>query len=434
MSKAQVIEPLFSPPATQATRIQDGYEESYQAGNFGIPPAEVLILGTRGVPARHGGFETFAEQLSVYLKKRGWNPSVYCQEPRKDQNRAIKWESWSGVRRILVPSRDSGSVASMIYDLRCVIDAARRPGTILLLGYNTAVFVIILRLLGRKIIINMDGLEWKRAKWSRPVKIWFWLNERIATYLGHTLIADHPEIRNHLSKIARPSKLVMIPYGAPLVSDAPMAPLEKMGLAAKQFFVSIARVEPENSQLEVVRAFSATPRGRSLLVLGKLDESNAYHRAVRQAASDEVIFPGPIYEKNILASLRFHAAGYCHGHTVGGTNPSLVEALGAGCPVIAHDNPFNRWTAGPSQFFFKDMGACQRVFDYVCANPDALEIARQAAFQQHKRRFELDHVLGQYERLLGFDWQHYVEGSLSFSAFSLTSQLAAFRNDTTTSS
>ena len=378
--------------------------------------SDVLILGTRGIPAAHGGFETFAQQLSQYLSARGWNSSVYCQAGDLPAGLGVTEDSWKGVKRILIPSRNGGSFASILYDLRCVLDASRRPGKVLLLGYNTAIFALLLSLRGREVIINMDGLEWQRPKWSRPARLWLWLNEKLAAKLSTTMVADHPEIKNHLATIAPVSKVVMIPYGAPAVTCASEAPLRSLGLTPQQFYVCISRVEPENSQLELVRAFSARCRGQTLVMLGKLDPANAYHRAVREAASDEVKFVGAIYDKQVLASLRYHAAAYCHGHTVGGTNPSLVEALGAGCAVIAHDNRFNRWTAGGGQFFFRDAQACQSIFDFVGDHPDALERARQAARAQHQAKFELDDVLGRYERLIGFEMQAYCEAPFGLSA------------------
>ncbi len=371
--------------------------------------SDVLILGTRGIPAAHGGFETFAQQLSLYLQRHGWNPSVYCQADNLDHGKGVTEDTWNGVKRIMIPSRDGGSLASISYDLRCVLDASRRPGRILLLGYNTAVFATLLSMRGREVTINMDGLEWQRPKWSRIARAWLWMNEKIAAKLSTTMVADHPEIKAHLVRFAPASKVVMIPYGAPAVMNAEEAPLRSLGLTPRSFYVCISRIEPENSQLDLVRAFAAVPREQTLVMLGKLDPSNAYHRAVREAAGPNVLFTGPIYDKEMLASLRFHAAAYCHGHTVGGTNPSLVEALGAGCAVIAHDNKFNRWTAGLTQFFFRDVASCQAIFDHVSNNPAVLDAARAAARLQHRTKFELDDVLARYERLIGFELQTYCE-------------------------
>ncbi|MEI9851626.1 MAG: hypothetical protein WDN24_13170 [Sphingomonas sp.] len=158
----------------------------------------------------------------------------------------------------------------------------------------------------------------------------FWLNEQAGARLATVAIADHPEIANHLRGAGR-SDAVMIPYGADLVTEADPALLSPYGIAPHRYFISIARIEPENSILEIVEAFSRRPRGAQLMVLGRLEpETNPYHRQVRAAASGEVLFPGAIYEAAALAALRFHALAYMHGHQVGGTNPSLVESARRG--------------------------------------------------------------------------------------------------------
>ena len=163
-----------------------------------------------------------------------------------------------------------------------------------------------------------------------------------------------------------------------------------------RYLVSIARIEPDNNILTMVQAFSRRPRGVRLVVLGTLSVSNPYHRAVEDAAGTEVLFPGAIYEADHVQALRAHALAYLHGHTVGGTNPSLVEALWAGNAVIAHDNPFNRGTAGEGQFYFTDGDSCEAAIERVLADPDAVAAARTAA-RARAERFRWEDVLAAYE-------------------------------------
>lgn len=360
-------------------------------------PKQLNILGIRGIPGAHGGFETFAERLAPWLVARGWSVAVYCQgETRHDADpRTLIEDNWRGVTRLTFDTRRTGAVATMEFDLACVRDVVTRPGIDLVLGYNTAVFNLRERFAGRRVLMNMDGIEWKRQKWSLPAKLWLLANEILGYNLAHIAIADHPEIARHLQRrgFKRP---VMIPYGADLVVDAPTQPLAALGLEADRYYVAIGRIEPENSVLEVVRSFAARPRAMQLVVLGKRDPDNAYHRAVTEAAGDRVIFPGPIYDKDQLRSLRFHARAYVHGHQVGGTNPSLVEALGAGNAVIAHDNRFNRWTAGENQFFFADEAALADIWEQLEGDEPALLASRRAARARHARDFQWEAVLEQY--------------------------------------
>ena len=357
------------------------------------------ILGTRGIPAAHGGFESFVAKLAPYLRDRGHGVLVYCQadDPREGQNR---WEDdWHGIHRVFFAPRRNGALGTMEFDAACVRDVIGRPGIDLVLGYNTAVFNAAERLKRRRIAMNMDGIEWKRDKWSLPAKAWFFMNELAGANLCDVPIADHPEIARHTQRRSLRTP-VMIPYGADAVLSAPQDSVRAMGLEPDRYCISIARIEPENSIVPIVRAFSAARRGMKLVVLGKLDEDNAYHRQVRAAASDEVIFPGAIYDLPTVQALRYHARAYVHGHTVGGTNPSLVEALGAGNAVIAHDNRFNRWVAGEGHFYFTDEAQLGAVFGRIRADGEAVAAARTAARVRHTEAFTWDRILREYERVL----------------------------------
>ena len=359
---------------------------------------QVNILGIRGLPASHGGFESFAAKLAPYLQQRGHDILVYCQDD-EDGAPAYREDDWHGIRRVFIAPRLAGAMATVEFDLACIRDVAQRPGVDLVLGYNTAVFSAWQRLKHRKIAMNMDGIEWKRDKWGGLAKAWFYLNEIAGSNLCTVAIADHPEIARHVERRTK-KKAVVIPYGADLIDAAPLHPLEPMGLQPNGYYISIARIEPENSILEIVRAFSAAPRDAKLIVLGRLEDENGYHTAVRECASRDVIFPGAIYDPDVVSALRFHARAYVHGHTVGGTNPSLVEALGAGNAVIAHDNRFNRWVAGNKHRYFSDEAGLAELFASCEADSDWLEVARRQARKRHSEAFQWDDILARYETLL----------------------------------
>jgi glycosyltransferase involved in cell wall biosynthesis len=357
----------------------------------------LLILGTRGIPAEHGGFETFAERLSLYLVSKGWRVIVYCQESGSGDTYISKW---NGVDRVCIPVKYTGSFGSIVFDWMSILHALRLNSLCLTLGYNTAIFSLLLRLKGVVNIFNMDGIEWRRAKWGFVAKFWFWFNDWAGCLIGNHLIADHPGIKLHLTSRVSPDKITTIAYGADEVTSAAVFPVESFGLISGRFITVIARAEPENSLLEIVKGFSAKPRGLHLVVLGNYSDTNAYHRSVKNAAGPEVKFLGAIYDKLVVQALRFHSAAYVHGHQVGGTNPSLVEALGAGNAVIAHDNRFNRWVAGDAALYFRDADSFSTCMDRVQLESEVLAELQTYARKRFVKDFTWNKVLGQYEDLL----------------------------------
>ncbi len=361
---------------------------------------KLSILGCRGVPAQHGGFETFAEQLSLYLVARGHEVTVYCQSEKEAGAPAEAREDvWRGVKRVTLHG-SAGPYGTMAFDLRATRHALSRKGLILTLGYNTAVFSVLYRLFGRTSLMNMDGLEWKREKWSKLQRLWLRCNEYAGAKLSTHLIADHPEIGRHLEGIVPAKKISVIPYGADPVTASGFDVLRRWNLEPNRYALCVARLEPDNSILSIVRAFSKRPRGYPLLVLGALRSESAYHRQIRESASDEVVFAGAVYVRSQVNALRYHARMYLHGHRVGGTNPSLVEALAAGSPVVAHDNSFNRGVAGPGAKYFSSEEELEQVLARLEREPGELESMRRASFERHAEGFGLDRTNAAYEALL----------------------------------
>lgn len=360
---------------------------------------KLSILGTRGIPANHGGFETFAERLALYLTEKGWVVTVYCQS---NEHGTIRRDAWRGVQRVWIPSALPGPLGTILFDWRSTCHAVMNQydDLILTLGYNTAIFSLLYKLRSMRNVINMDGLEWKRAKWPLPHKIWLWINERLGCIFGDHLIADHPRIEDHLATRVRRNKITMIPYGADEISESDVSLILKLGLEPQKYAVVIARPEPENSLLEIVRAFSSKKRIIKLVLLGSYDDRQPYHARVMAAASEDVIFLGAIYDKSIVSSIRKNALLYIHGHQVGGTNPSLVEAMGAGSPILAHDNQFNTWVAGEKSHYFIDEVECAGALDLLLNEKDELESMSDSSRLRFRNNFTWASILNRYEILL----------------------------------
>jgi glycosyltransferase involved in cell wall biosynthesis len=371
------------------------------------PPKAISIMGIRGLPARHGGFETFTERLAPYLVAAGWNVTVYCQE---DEKAPVRESMWNGIRRIHIGVGPDTAVNSIRFDWACISHAVReRPPIVLTLGYNTAAFGLRLRAAGIPNVMNMDGIEWSRDKWGWMARAWLYLNDW-AGCLGAThLVADHPEIARHLASRVSARKISTIPYGTTDIADSGAAPLQPYGLAPGRFATLIARPEPENSILEIVQAFSARQRGFELVVLGNFTPDRVpYHARVMSAASKEVRFLGAIYDQPTVRALRKHSALYLHGHRVGGTNPSLLEAMGAGNPVLAHDNRFNRWVVAEGAEYFDSARTCGDALDRLLDDTDARTRLGQAAMDRAFSTFAWVDVLHAYTTLLTdvHSWVH----------------------------
>ncbi len=358
---------------------------------------KISILGTRGIPAQHGGFETFAEHFSVYLQKKGWQVVVYCQ---KEGSGEKVEDIWKGIHRVHIPVKQTGAFGTIAFDWKSTFHAASRRIPVLTLGYNTAFFCLIYRFKGLKNIINMDGLEWRRAKWSKLERAWLYLNEKLGAWFGNHLIADHPEIKNHLKRFTRADKITVIPYSAEIITTADTKWITKYALTPNNYSLVIARPEPENSILDIVRAYSFRKRGMPLVILGNYSPQNEYHKKVLDAASDEVKFIGAIYDAPAVQALRFHARLYMHGHTVGGTNPSLVEALGAGSPILAHDNKFNRWVAGMGAHFFDSEEECERKISTLLKDDQEITAMRQKSWKQYNENFTSSRIYDSYENII----------------------------------
>lgn len=310
----------------------------------------LAILGTRGIPALYGGFETFAEELSVRLVTRGMEVTVYCEAGVGD-----KAQTYRGVRLVHIPVGRFGPLTTIIFDLLCLWHARKSFDVVYMLGYGASIFCFIPRLWGREVWINMDGVEWARSKWGSVAKAWFKIMEAVAMWTPDRVIADAEEIHRHLrSRHPHLPPVSVIAYGASVVKEAPDARLlEEWQLTPGRYYLVVCRLEPENSVREIVEGYLQSDSAHPLVVVGGLDPTSGYVQQLLQLKKERVRFIGPVYQKEKLQALRYHTLAYFHGHTVGGTNPSLLEALGCGNLVIAHNNAFNREVAGERASYFR---------------------------------------------------------------------------------
>lgn len=367
------------------------------------PRPTVRLLGTHGVPAAYGGFETAAEHIGYYLRDRGWRVVVYCQQPGAG---ATHTDVWRGLERVHIHEEREGWLGTASFDarsIRHVLDHTGETGpqdACITFGYNTGVFNVAQRLRRIPNVINMDGMEWTRRRWGLAKQGILLANERFAGVVGDVLVADHPVIARYLSRHFGAKRVETITYGGVPVHDAPTQPVRDLGLEPGRYATVICRPIPENSLVEIVQGWSAQRRGMPLVVLGTFTRDDAYHREVLEAAGDEVTFPGAIYDPATVQALRFHSALYLHGHTVGGTNPSLVEAMAAGNAVVAHDNAYNRWVVDKGGWYFRDAAHLDYVVTTLLADPGLRERMGAHSRRRFEAEFTWERIGSQYEDAL----------------------------------
>ncbi|SFI62336.1 DUF1972 domain-containing protein [Olleya namhaensis] len=311
---------------------------------------KIGILGTRGIPNYHGGFEQFAEFFAVYLAKNNHEVYVY-----NSSTHPFKEKKFKGVNIIHCkdPEEKIGTVGQFIYDLNCILDARKRNFDVLLqLGYTSN--SIWRRLLPQKatIVTNMDGLEWKRSKYSSKVRSFLKYAEGLAVKSSDFLISDSIGIQNYLKENYKVDSKY-IAYGAEVFNQPDISILKEYKLEANNYNMLIARLEPENNIETILDGVAKSKKKTPFIVVGKHDV-NKFGAYLKEKFKNHtnIKFQGGIYNLEHLNNLRHFSNLYFHGHSVGGTNPSLLEAMASNSLIIANNNQFNKSILQDNAFYF----------------------------------------------------------------------------------
>lgn len=310
---------------------------------------KIGILGTRGIPNRYGGYEQCAEFLAVGLVQKGHKVYVY-----NSHNHEYQGSEWHGVHIVHCndPEEKMGTAGQFLYDLNCIKDARKKHFDIVLqLGYTSSSVWWWRWPKDAVNLVNMDGLEWKRSKYSAKVQ-WFLKHaEKWAAKHGDMLIADSVGIQKHLAETYG-KQSVFIPYGAEVFETPDVSVPGKYALAPYDYHLLIARMEPENNIEMIIKGYLETAQEKPLVIIGKTDNKFGTYLKQQYGANEQLRFIGGIYDMQLINNLRYYAQLYFHGHSVGGTNPSLLEAMACHCLIAAHDNIFNRSVLGGDAFYF----------------------------------------------------------------------------------
>lgn len=360
--------------------------------------ASLAILGTRGIPARYGGFETFAEELSRGLSDCGIAVTVFCEAA--DESEGPEYYGRVSLRYVKAPA--CGPLRTVVFDIRCLWLARKDYDVVYMLGYGASAFCFLPRLWGKRVWINVDGLEWARAKWGLLARLYLRTMEVVAMFTPSRIIADADGIRDYLaSRYHRMPACSVIPYGCRIATSAPSQTLlAEWGLLPEEYYVVVCRLEPENHVLEILQGFQRSSSVRKLIVIGDYKVENKYINKLMAIPDPRIQFLGAQYDRQKLYALRYYAAGYFHGHSVGGTNPSLLEAMGCGSLVIAHDNCFNREVLGTNGFFFHDLGQItEHIFNIENVELN-IDLFKNGALQRAKEVYNWPRIITAYEQLI----------------------------------
>ena len=352
------------------------------------------ILGTRGVPNEYGGFEQFAAYLSKGLVEKGHAVTVY--DPH---NHSYKQNEWNGVHIVhcFDPEFLLGTAGQFIYDLNCIIDARRRKFDILLiLGYTSS------SIWGRWfpkesiVVTNMDGMEWKRAKYSNWSQRYLFYAEKLAVKFSDFCIADSLAIQQYLDKKYK-IQTKYISYGAEIIQEENRGTLSAYGVTEYDYFMVMARMEPENNVETILAGICSVKDHQKILVIGNTD--NAYGRnLVKKFGNDvNVLFTGSIHDAVTLHTLKTYSLLYFHGHSVGGTNPSLLEAMASGALICAHDNLFNRAVLGEAAFYFSSAKDVSETVMHISRNADTAKMIKKN-LEKIKQEHSWDTIITAYEQ------------------------------------
>jgi len=356
---------------------------------------KIAILGTRGIPNSYGGFEQFAEYLSLGLMRQGHDVTVY-----NSHNHTYKENSWNNVKIIHCydPEYLIGTAGQFVYDLNCILDCRKRQFDIILqLGYTSS-SVWLRRLLNKNkftVTTNMDGHEWKRSKYSKSVQKFLKYAEKLAVRNSGHLIADSMAIKAYL-KNKYDANSTYIPYGAHIFNDPDENVLIKYRLFPYTYDALIARLEPDNSIEVILDGVARSSSERPFLVIGNSETKYGLYLRNKFSSCRNIRFLNGIYDINVLNNLRFYSCLYFHGHTVGGTNPSLLEAMASSALICAHDNIYNASILGNNAYYFRSSTDVQQTLDSVDKNAEENKIKILNNLRKIEGSYSWDKIIDQY--------------------------------------
>lgn len=376
----------------------------------------VFIIGSRGLPAQYGGFETFVDQLV----SRQVSPDIQYHVACLSTDQAYQHFDYKGVDCFTIKAPKLGPACVITYDMMAINYALRvikkqgieQPVFYVLgntIGAFVAPFARKIHKIGGRFYINPDGLEWKRAKWAKPIQAYLKYSEKIMTRHADLVISDNPGIESYIKEAYPWSKTTYIAYGTDLSptsltsQDSKVRELyQKWQTQEKNYYLILGRFVPENNYETAIREFMASSTKRDLVIICN-HEDNPYFEELRARTGFDqdprVKFVGTVYDQDLLKYIRKEAFAYIHGHEVGGTNPGLLEALAQTDLNLVLGVSFNQTVAkDTAQYWTKETGNLAHLIDQVDSLEDVSEWGQRAKANM-KQNFTWEKIVGEYEEL-----------------------------------
>ncbi len=359
------------------------------------PQISVAIIGSRGIPAKYGGYETITQDLSIGLVQKGFKVYVACESKGFKRN---PYGIFQGVNLVYFPIINSIRNLSdvMLYDALSVFWSTFNVDVIYMLSYTNSPLLIFPRIFGKTILVNADGLEWKRRKHGKFLRFLLKSFELVSLKIADRMVVDSQALGVYYKQNYTVSTSY-VPYGTKEIAPLDSNNLKRYNLEPNGYYLLIARLEPENNIDLVIDEFKKSTSRKKLVVVAPL-KSSSYVKNLLESKSDRVLFLGGIYEPKLQRTLRHNCFAYIHGHEVGGTNPTLVEALSCRNIILALDVPFNREVAGEGAIYFnKSTGDLEKKMEQIEANSDidSFHDAREQGYQRYKLKYSVSGMVNE---------------------------------------
>lgn len=357
---------------------------------------KIAIIGTRGIPANYGGFETFAEECASGLVQRGHEVTVYGRSHYVPRS----MKTYRGVRLIVLPTLEWKYTDTIVHTFLSILNAVfRKYDAILICNAANSVFAWIPRIFGTPVAVNVDGIERLRKKWNLLGRIYYRLGEFFSTLFPNTIVADARVIEKYY-RDRYGAESVYIPYGARTEKPASQTVLNRYQLAPDEYFLYVSRLEPENNAHLVIRAFEKLDTSKRMVIVGDAPYSMDYIKRLHATKDPRILFPGAIYGKG-YRQLQANAFCYIHATEVGGTHPALIEAMGQGNIVVANGTPENIEVLGNTGVIYpkNNVDALRKCLQDIVDHPDKFESFKTEAADRVQKHYSWDSVIEKYERL-----------------------------------